>query len=218
MKKFLRKKPVMITFVALAIVFIAVYIGMLVRPVSYGFNYVYNTSYTMLGKKVESTTKINLLSDKVARKTVIDEKEGEDTETIVRDYWIYRDGEKVYIIAYKELVKTKGLTEEEKVEIKEEIEALKIDKKGYEAKIKTIKDAKAQGDLQYLAALGINTIGSYEVSGIYKLVLRDSKTKEETIARNNQAIIFTAVHGVVTVVLTTFATLSVVFFVTKKKK
>ena len=39
MKKFLGKKPVMITFVALAIVMLVVYIGMLVRPVAIGFTY-----------------------------------------------------------------------------------------------------------------------------------------------------------------------------------
>ncbi len=39
MKKFLRKKPVMITFIALAVVMLVVYIGMLVRPVAIGMTY-----------------------------------------------------------------------------------------------------------------------------------------------------------------------------------
>lgn len=39
MKKFLRKTPVMITFIALAVVMLVVYIGMLVRPVAIGMTY-----------------------------------------------------------------------------------------------------------------------------------------------------------------------------------
>lgn len=39
MKKFLSKKPVMITFIVLAVLFLAIYIGLLVRPVSVGMSY-----------------------------------------------------------------------------------------------------------------------------------------------------------------------------------
>ena len=55
MKKFLRKKPVMIAFIIAAIVFLAVEIGILVRPVSYGLNYVYNSG--------DGIVKFNIRSD-----------------------------------------------------------------------------------------------------------------------------------------------------------
>ena len=60
MKKFLAKKPVMIAFVAAAVVFLVTYIGLLVRPVAIGFNYSQTEdgvtiSYNFGFKKVEAT-------------------------------------------------------------------------------------------------------------------------------------------------------------------
>ena len=60
MKKFFGKKPVMITFVALAVVMLVVYIGMLARPVAVGFSYSekedgITTTYKFGLKKVEGT-------------------------------------------------------------------------------------------------------------------------------------------------------------------
>lgn len=40
MKNFLKKMPVMIVFVALAVIGLLVYIPMLARPISYGMTYV----------------------------------------------------------------------------------------------------------------------------------------------------------------------------------
>jgi len=60
MKKFLGKKPVMITFIAVAVVLLVAYIGMLVRPVAIGFNYTQKEdgmtiSYNFGFKKVKAT-------------------------------------------------------------------------------------------------------------------------------------------------------------------
>lgn len=69
MKKFFGKLPVMITFVALAVVMAVVYIGMLVRPVAIGMTYKGEVSRygetaeisvkVKSGKKLEMTTKVD---------------------------------------------------------------------------------------------------------------------------------------------------------------
>jgi len=65
MKKFLKKKPVMITFIALAVVMLIVYIGMLVRPVAIGFTYRGQSS-----NSIGSYTYIYDIEDKIGGKTI----------------------------------------------------------------------------------------------------------------------------------------------------
>lgn len=65
MKKFFGKLPVMITFVALAVIFAAVYIGMLVRPVAIGMTYKGEMDLGYGGKmemvvKVTSSSKVDV--------------------------------------------------------------------------------------------------------------------------------------------------------------
>ena len=57
MNKFLKKKPVMITFCVLAVLMLIFYIGMLVRPVAIGMNYKGKTTVGLT--KVDTTIKIN---------------------------------------------------------------------------------------------------------------------------------------------------------------
>ena len=54
MKKFLGKKPVMITFLSVAVVLLVVYIGMLVRPVAIGFSYKGEVSGTEYSVKIKN--------------------------------------------------------------------------------------------------------------------------------------------------------------------
>ena len=77
MKKFLKKKPVMIAFVVVAVIMIAVYIGMLVRPIAVGFTYrgqhsntygsytyIYDVEDKIGGKTIKSvTTKTSILGN-----------------------------------------------------------------------------------------------------------------------------------------------------------
>ncbi|MBE5741264.1 MAG: hypothetical protein E7351_01880 [Clostridiales bacterium] len=53
MKKFLKKKPVMITFIVLAVLMLVFYIGMMVRPVAWWMDYSYK------GEKVTQTITFN---------------------------------------------------------------------------------------------------------------------------------------------------------------
>ena len=73
MKKFLSKLPVMITFVALAVVMLVAYIGLLVRPVAVGFTYKGKTE-NLLGKEVEVSIKIKNSSEFVMTSEGEDEK------------------------------------------------------------------------------------------------------------------------------------------------
>lgn len=57
MNKFLKKKPVVITLCVLAVLMLAFYIGMLVRPVAVGMSYKGKTNLGLT--KVDTTIKIN---------------------------------------------------------------------------------------------------------------------------------------------------------------
>ncbi len=83
MKKFLSKKPVKITFIALAIAFLAFYAYMLIRPVSFGMSYKETT--TQFGKEVTNTIKFK--NGKKAR--ITRESDGSKTWS---DVWVYCDG------------------------------------------------------------------------------------------------------------------------------
>ena len=58
MKKFLSKKPVMITFIVLAVLFLAVYIGLLVRPISVGMSYTHKTDDGKVTLQIKSSKKL----------------------------------------------------------------------------------------------------------------------------------------------------------------
>jgi len=115
MKKFFGKKPVMITFIALAVVMLVVYIGMLVRPVAVGFTYKGEVeSYS--GKKVETSIKIKNGSEFVMT------QEGED-ESIKGRYIV--KGREILILPLE-------MTDKDFEETKEEA-------------LKNWKDAKSSG-------------------------------------------------------------------------
>ena len=115
MKKFLSKLPVMITFVALSVVLLGVYIYMLARPVSYGMAYKYS-------KKTDAdnyyTTSIVVQNNKKAKLTATGKELGIDMKETMT-YWIVTKGDKFAVVGVLEtdipLVPT--MTEEEYNEV-----------------------------------------------------------------------------------------------------
>ncbi len=107
MKKFFGKLPVMITFVALAVVMAVFYIGMLVRPVAIGMTYKGKVDMGM-GEKMEMTIKVKSGSE-VDVKISMDESsmEMENIRYIEHDRQIYvlldNAGEELSDKEYKEL-------------------------------------------------------------------------------------------------------------------
>lgn len=208
MKKFLKKKPVMITFVVLAIAMIAVYVGMLVRPISYGFNYTYKETF----ENSSVTVKYNFKSDKVIRLTEIAKTEDGNSK-VVTDYWTYRDGDTVYIVGTKKYVSNTEFTDV-KLEEYNKNDLYITSKAEYEVAIENIKEAKAKGETEYKIALGLNTEGKIEGIGLFKIQEED----DEVVFKNTQAVVFTIVHGVVMAAVIVFAVFSVVVVVKSKKK
>lgn len=201
MKKFLQKKPVMISFVVAAVLFLAVYIGMLVRPISYGYNYTHKETEG----EVTSIGKINVKSNKVLRNTLITKEKGKDDEKQVVDCWVYVDGSRVMFVGYKEVIEAKET-------MKEYINANLMTKEDYKKKAEELSKLS---DEEFNAAFkAAEAVGMGYDFGIYKLEVGDGENAE--IYKNNQAIAFTVVHGIVTLALVAFAGLSV-FCVIKKK-
>lgn len=90
MKKFFGKKPVLITFIALAVIFAVVYIGMLVRPVAIGMTYKGTiTNPENITETVNVSVKFK--SGKKAEMKIEGEKE---TNTI---YYFEKDGYVVFL-------------------------------------------------------------------------------------------------------------------------
>lgn len=91
MKKFFGKLPVMITFVALAVIFAVVYIGMLVRPVAIGMTY--KGEVTRYGQTAEISVKVK--SGKKLEMTT--EVAGE--KDVEKGYYLEKDGFIVFMDA-----------------------------------------------------------------------------------------------------------------------
>jgi hypothetical protein len=210
MRKFLGKKPVMIAFIVLAVIFLAVEIGILVRPVSYGLNYTNKTTI----EGVTSIDKINIKSDSVARSTSIEKQEGKEDKKYVADMWIYRDGNRIYMVGVKEYVDLSGMDPAEAEAMKSYVPEMK--KEDYKKVIDTIKEAKDKGEAEYKLVLAATTkeIGEF---GIFKYGEDNKDTKDiDESYTNVQAIVFVIVHGVVTLAMLSLAGLAV-FYAIKKK-
>lgn len=85
MKKFFGKKPVLITFIALAVIFAVVYIGMLVRPIAIGMTY--------KGEAHGAEVTVKVLSSKKIKMTI----KGETTTTTEEGYYFEKDGYIVFL-------------------------------------------------------------------------------------------------------------------------
>ena len=89
MKKFLKKLPVMVTLVVLAVAILALNIGMLARPVSYGMSY---KGKATAGDKTITTT-YTFKNDKVVK---VKQTEGE--KTLEYEQWIVRKGNEIVMV------------------------------------------------------------------------------------------------------------------------
>lgn len=193
MKNFLKKMPVMIVFVALAVIGLLVYIPMLARPVSYGMTYVYSHTVTeeestSMGEAAgtEISMKIQILSDEKANLTNITNGESEEIEV-----WILRNGNQFILIPVT-------MTEEE---YHQQVEELKADEEAWNA---LWNDTEGQNVMFKINAFKITPADYLLESGFGEMICND-------------AIIFTVLWGVLEVALIVFASLSVVFFVKGKK-
>ena len=193
MKNFLKKMPVMIVFVALAVIGLLVYIPMLARPVSYGMTYVYKTTVTeenaeSMGETVgtEISLKIKIKSDEKAIMTTVTNGETEEIEV-----WIIRNGNQFILIPVT-------MTEEE---YHETVDALKADEEEWNA---LWDESTGENALFSINAFKITPAAYLVTSGMGELICND-------------AIIFAVLWGVLEVALIVFASLSVVFFIKGKK-
>ena len=215
MKKFLSKMPVMVTFLALAVVLLGVYIFMLARPVSYGMNYKYEST------KEESMLMVSQFGT-----------EDQFKEFSVTNYIKFKNG--------------KILTQKNHYDYKLDSKVTGEEKTAIEKAIKEANEAKPE-ECYYLRSgnkvivvLGGKT--AYETQK--KLVDNMNKKEKETyfnegymftvnafnikthVPENEKAavstcageIVWAVVLGVVEVALIAFSALSVVFFVSSKKK
>lgn len=168
MKKFLGKKPVWITFLAVAVVLLVVYIGMLVRPVAIGFTYKGKVDLG-LGDKTEVSIKVKNGSEVVLNSEMTGEMK-------VR-----------YVVKGREIAVLSmmgEISDEEFKEVKKEV-------------LDDWDTAKAMGIVYDTNAFNVNMDGE-------NLVCAGS-------------IIFAVVGGIVTAAVITFATLSTIVVVKKKK-
>lgn len=189
MKKFFSKKPVMIAFIIAAVIFLAVEIGILVRPVSYGLNYTWKEDNAVLSIKIHS--------DSVARLTT---KEG-DNEAVM-DMWIYRDGNKILIIETKEYIEITGMTE---AQIEEMNKDDCLPKDEYKKEVEDLEKLKEENKDAY----------KLRMAGAMEFGIFETKFDDEVL-KCPQAIAFVVVHGVVTLALLAFAGYAVVLAVKKK--
>ncbi len=193
MKNFLKKMPVMIVFVALAVICLLVYIILLARPISYGMTYVYSHTVTAeestaMGEVAgtEISMKIQILSDEKANYTIITNGKVEELEV-----WILRNGNQFILIPVT-------MTEEE---YHQQVDELKANEEEWNA---MWNDTTGQNALFNINAFKITPNNYLLENGAGELICND-------------AIIFAVIWGVFEVTLIVFASLSIIFFVKGKK-
>lgn len=97
MKKFLKKLPVMITFSVITVLFAALMIGLLARPVSYGMTYSGTINWSE--EAGEETTLFHVtLKLKNDRKAVLSQWVDGGEEHDSNEVTIIRDGKNIYIV------------------------------------------------------------------------------------------------------------------------
>ena len=111
----------------------------------------------------------------------------------------------------KKYIEAAGVTKEEIEEANREDVMTKAE---YEVEIERIRKMKEESPVLYAARIEAEAI---EVD-IFKAEFGKDANGNIEYANNVQAVIFIAVHGAITIALITFATMSLVFFLKKKKK
>ena len=135
---------------------------------------------------------------------------GKEETKMVGDVWIYRDGNKILILGAKKMIENTELTEAEIEEFnKEDV----VTKEKYQERVQELKKMKEETPAIYEVSMkGAVEFGLFSAGED----IEETKDFDESYT-NVQAIVFTVVHGVVTVALLTFATLAVVITLKKKK-
>lgn len=167
MKKFLSKKPVMISLLVAAVLVLALYIGMLARPVALGWTY----SDVEAKDGVTVTTKMKFGGKTIKGTMTTKTVDGEETENY--EMYYYRDGNKVWMLAPTEL-----MSEEDYDKLIEEIKKMKKeDKAAYEAEvgdptftINAFSATQKMGDETTKISCNATTIFAV-VAGVIELVL-----------------------------------------------
>ncbi len=139
MKKFFGKLPVMITFIALAVIMTVAYIGLLVRPAAIGFAYKGEGDFFGSGEKQEVS--LVFKNDEVVRTTI----QGKEDKVVV-DVWVYRDGNYVIQGGIKEVIEADEST-------KAFLELGKMSEDDYKEMVKSIEEMKKEEPKAYEEAL-----------------------------------------------------------------
>lgn len=203
MKNFLSKKSSMITLLILAVAFLAIYIVMLARPVSYGWGY--TGKHTEAG--VTTKARYTIWNDKtVTIKTVTSAENVKDT-VYEMDCWMIRDGK--YVISgndyVKEFKKFVILGEEATAEdLKDMNENQVMTEEDYNDMVKFAEEMKKADKDAYYESLKerANTVNAFKITE--KI---GDKTYEYTC---RGAIAFAIVGGIVELVLVAGAAMAVV--------
>lgn len=189
MKKFLSKKPVMITFIVLAVLGLAFYIGMIARPVAYDFNY---KNVKTVGDTTVTTT-LKVKNNEKAVQTRVTKTPSSTTE-VETEVWIYVDGNIALLIG-----PTKTMTE---AQYEERIKNIKEEKKGNAKAFEEKLEAAVKSELAFKA-------------NAFKIISGEGEDAIEF--KCTGSTVFAIVGGIVEAVLITGAVLTIVFVVRKKK-
>lgn len=197
MKKFLSKLPVMIVLLVLAVAILGLYIGMLVRPVSYGMTYAYTETISEEDATLDTpagttvSVEFEIVSDERAYMTA-GTYSGIDMQEIKTSVWIIRNGDKIAIIM-------NTMTEEE---YRQSVDALKANEEEWNA-------FWENGDNSSVIVRDVNA---------FKMTMPADPGEEPMSMTCDGAIVFAVIMGVVEVALIAFAVISTIFFVKAKKQ
>ena len=192
MKKFLSKLPVMVTFVVVAVLLLALNIGMLARPVSYGMAYKGKT--TQEGMTLDG--KFTFKNNKVVKVNAKVDMGGAKVDMDMEVYYVRKGNEVVILPFFKSVPDL----------LKDELpENMVLTEKEFDEQLKALKADEATWD-ELWKSEEVMKVNAFSVgSGEEKLTCTG-------------AVVYAVIMSVVDVALLAFATLSVVFFVLDKKQ
>ena len=196
MKNFLQKKSIMTTLIVLSVLLLAFYIFMLVRPISYGMNYIYVPSAQEIEESGESGNVIvKVLNDKeVLFSTKTADSKAETEISITFTLWYIRNGNKIYT----------NTTDFNKTSLDSE-----------EAFNNFVNELK-QDETTWESIWDSNTTSGYLIElNAFKAKLTISGESHDM--NNNGIIWFVVLVGIIEIALITFTILSIIWCYKSKK-
>ena len=196
MKNFLQKKSIMTTLIVLSVLLLAFYIFMLVRPISYGMNYIYVPSAQEIEESGESGNVIvKVLNDKeVLFSTKTADSKAETEISITFTLWYIRNGNKIYT----------NTTDFNKTSLDSE-----------EAFNNFVNELK-QNETTWESIWDSNTTSGYLIElNAFKAKLTISGESHDM--NNNGIIWFVVLVGIIEIALITFTILSIIWCYKSKK-